>query len=169
MKGLLIKDFRLLKGQVYFLLIVTGCVIVFMINGSEAFGVAYVCSMVALLSLTTVSYDEYENGSAFLFTLPITKKDYVKEKYLFAGILLLIGLIVSKIMWYITAVIKTGNIAWDDWSSCTSGTVKVWTRKRKNCVSYNSVIGCCVRNIDARIHERNKVCTECKAYIESDR
>ena len=69
MKGLLIKDFRLLKGQVYFLLIVTGCVIVFMINGSEAFGVAYVCSMVALLSLTTVSYDEYENGSAFLFTL----------------------------------------------------------------------------------------------------
>lgn len=179
MKGLLIKDFRLLKGQVHFLLIVTVCVIVFMINGNEAFGVAYVCSMVALLSLTTVSYDEYENGSAFLFTLPITKKDYVKEKYLFAGILLLIGLIVSMIMWYITAVIKTGNIAWDDWMSCciggvtaglmmTSGTVKVWTRKRKNCVSYNSVIGCCVRNIDARIHERNKVCTECKAYIESD-
>lgn len=28
MKGLLIKDFRLLKGQVYFLLIVTVCVIV---------------------------------------------------------------------------------------------------------------------------------------------
>ena len=75
MKGLLIKDFRLLKGQVHFLLIVTGCVIVFMINGSEAFGVAYVCSMVALLSLTTVSYDEYENGSAFLFTLPIKKKN----------------------------------------------------------------------------------------------
>ena len=62
MKGLLIKDFRLLKGQVHFLLIVTVCVIVFMINGNEAFGVAYVCSMVALLSLTTVSYDEYENG-----------------------------------------------------------------------------------------------------------
>ena len=106
MKGLLIKDFRLLKGQVYFLLIVTVCVIVFMINGSEAFGVAYVCSMVALLSLTTVSYDEYENGSAFLFTLPI-----------------LIGLIVSMIMWYITAVIKTGNIAWDDWMSCCIGGV----------------------------------------------
>lgn len=184
MKGLLIKDFRLLKGQVYFLLIVTVCVIVFMINGSEAFGVAYVCSMVALLSLTTVSYDEYENGCAFLFTLPITKKDYVKEKYLFAGILLLIGLIVSMIMWYITAVIKTGNIAWDDWMSCCIGGVtaglmmvavalpaqlKFGPEKRKNCVSYNSVIGCCVRNIDARIHERNKVCTECKAYIESDR
>ena len=32
MKGLLIKDFRLLKGQVHFLLIVTVCVIVFMIH-----------------------------------------------------------------------------------------------------------------------------------------
>lgn len=123
MKGLLIKDFRLIKGQLYFLLIVMGCVIVFMINGSEAFGVAYVCSMVALLSLTTVSYDEYENGSAFLFTLPITKKDYVKEKYFFAGILLLIGLICTMIMWCITAMIKTGNITWDDWMSCCIGGV----------------------------------------------
>lgn len=74
MKGLLIKDFRLLKGQVYFLLIVTGCVIVFMINGSEAFGVAYVCSMVALLSLTTVSYDEYENGCAFYLPYRLQRK-----------------------------------------------------------------------------------------------
>lgn len=87
MKGLLIKDFRLIKGQLYFLLIVMGCVIVFMINGSEAFGVAYVCSMVALLSLTTVSYDEYENGSAFLFTLPITKKEDLLTNYLYSRFL----------------------------------------------------------------------------------
>lgn len=122
MKGLLIKDFRLLKSQIYFLLIVMGCVIVFMMNGSEGFGVAYVCSMTALLSLTTVSYDEYENGCVFLFTLPITKKDYVKEKYLFAGILLMIGLAISMIMWCITAMVKTGNIVWDDWMGyCTGG------------------------------------------------
>ena len=30
---------------------------------------------------------------------------------------------VSMIMWYITAVIKTGNIAWDDWMSCCIGGV----------------------------------------------
>lgn len=122
MKGLLIKDFRLLKSQVHFLLIVIGCVIVFMMNGSEGFGVAYVCAMAALLSLTTVSYDEYENSSAFLFTLPVTRKDYVKEKYLFAGILLMIGLAISVVMWCITAMIKTGNIAWDEWMSyCIDG------------------------------------------------
>ena len=125
MKALLIKDFCLLKSQLHFLLIVIGCVIVFMMNGNEEFGVAYVCSMTALLSLTTVSYDEYENGSAFLFTLPITRKDYVKEKYLFAGILLLIGLAISMIMWCITSMVKTGNIAWDDWMSYCIGGVTV--------------------------------------------
>ena len=90
---------------------------------TEAFGVAYVCSMVALLSLTTVSYDEYENGSAFFIYLTDYKERLCKRKYLFAGILLLIGLIVSMIMWYITAVIKQGNIAWDDWMSCCIGGV----------------------------------------------
>ena len=74
MKGLLIKDFRLLKGQVHFLLIVTVCVIVFMINGNEAFGVAYVCSMVALLSLTTVSYDEYEMVLHFYLPYRLQRK-----------------------------------------------------------------------------------------------
>ena len=122
MKGLLIKDFRLLRSQVYFLLVMMGCMLVFMMNSSEGFGVSYVCAMMALLSLTTVSYDEYENGSAFLFTLPIARKDYVKEKYFFAGILLLTGLVMSMIMWCITAMIKTGNIVWSEWMSyCIGG------------------------------------------------
>ena len=122
MKGLLIKDFRLLRSQMYFLLVMMGCMLVFMMNSSERFGVSYVCAMMALLSLTTVSYDEYENGSAFLFTLPITRKDYVKEKYFFAGILLLTGLVMSMIMWCITAMIKTGNIVWSEWMSyCIGG------------------------------------------------
>ena len=109
MKGLLIKDFRLLKGQVHFLLIVTVCVIVFMINGNEAFGVAYVCSMVALLSLTTVSYDEYENGMAYLFTLPISRNTYVLEKYAFA----LVNCIVTGVTMYAMAygVVKIRGLA----------------------------------------------------------
>ena len=114
MKGLLIKDFRLLKGQVYFLLIVTVCVIVFMINGSEAFGVAYVCSMVALLSLTTVSYDEYNNGMVYLLALPISRRKYVEEKYLFC---LLTSLIVSAVSLIVTlgiGIVRSTNATSED-------------------------------------------------------
>ncbi len=124
MKGLLIKDYKLMLGQKSFLgMAVLMAVLYLVIYKDPTFAVVFITVMCTMFTISTLSYDEYENGSAFLFTLPITKKDYVKEKYLFAGILLLIGLIVSMIMWYITAVIKTGNIAWDDWMSCCIGGV----------------------------------------------
>ena len=124
MKGLLIKDYKLMLGQKSFLGMAALMAVLYLIIYKDPIvAVVFITVMCTMFTISTLSYDEYENGSAFLFTLPITKKDYVKEKYLFAGILLLIGLIVSMIMWYITAVIKTGNIAWDDWMSCCIGGV----------------------------------------------
>ena len=122
MKGLLVKDFLLMiksKKVILFMLFIG------IIGGINdiSFATGYILMVLAILSLSTISYDEANHGLNTLFTLPISKSDYVKEKYLFAGILLLIGLIVSMIMWYITAVIKTGNIAWDDWMSCCIGGV----------------------------------------------
>lgn len=121
MKGLLIKDFHIIKNQIYFLLIVTGCAVVFMVNGSAQFGLSYICAMSALLSSTTVSYDEYENGTSFLLTLPVTRKEYVKEKYLFAGILLLIGLVISVIAWGVTALTGADQISGSEMISCCAG------------------------------------------------
>ena len=37
--------------------------------------------------ISSISYDEFNNGNAFLFTLPVTRTGYVKEKYLFAATL----------------------------------------------------------------------------------
>lgn len=121
MKGLLIKDFHIIKNQVYFLLIVVGCAIVFMVNGNAQFGLSYICAMSTLLSITTVSYDEYENGTSFLFTLPVTRKEYVKEKYLFAGILLLIGLVISAIVWEVAALTGVTQISVSEMISCCAG------------------------------------------------
>lgn len=36
-----------------------------------------------ILTISTISYDEIDNGHTFLMTLPIDTKTYVKEKYLF--------------------------------------------------------------------------------------
>lgn len=38
----------------------------------------------SLFSLSSISYDEFDNGNAFLFTLPFSRKEYAVEKYLFA-------------------------------------------------------------------------------------
>lgn len=66
--------------------------------------------MGALFSLSSISYDEFDNGNAFLFSLPITRKDYVLEKYIFgliSGIMfLLLGTVISLVVIGIT---KTGS------------------------------------------------------------
>lgn len=47
------------------------------------FIIGYMGFVGVTLAISTITYDEYDNGNAFLFSLPITPKDYVEEKYLF--------------------------------------------------------------------------------------
>ncbi|MDE7253752.1 MAG: ABC-2 transporter permease [Acetatifactor sp.] len=86
MKGLLIKDLMLLKRQKATLVMIVFFVIFLSVNNTlpSAGIVAYVAVFFTMLAISSVSYDEFDNGYAFLFTLPITIKTYVLEKYLFA-------------------------------------------------------------------------------------
>ncbi len=121
MKGLLIKDLCLLKVQNAAWLVMLGCAVFFMTTGREEFGISYLCAMGALLAGTTISYDEYENGMTFLFAMPVTRKGYVQEKYLFAGITLLIGLGISMVTCGIVSMVKTGSVVWGDLLSYSAG------------------------------------------------
>ncbi len=51
-----------------------------------------------LFTLSTISYDEFDNGNAFLFSLPITRAGYVVEKYCFALILALSAWTISTLL-----------------------------------------------------------------------
>ncbi len=82
MRGLLIKDFRLLTNQKKFLLVVLGFGFFFLFSNDTPEGaMGYITILSAMLVLTTMSYDEFERGMSFLMTLPITKATYVWEKY----------------------------------------------------------------------------------------
>lgn len=86
MKGLLIKDLMLMKRQKATFVMIVFFVIFLSVNNTlpSAGIVAYVAIFFTMLAISSVSYDEFDNGYAFLFTLPITVKIYVLEKYLFA-------------------------------------------------------------------------------------
>ena len=87
MKGMLIKDFRLLKNQGKTLLLMLFAVAVFMnfiTDVGPSFIVGYITIIFSLFTATTISYDEFDNCYIFLMTLPITRKKYVDEKYVFA-------------------------------------------------------------------------------------
>lgn len=99
MKGMLIKDFRLLNLQKKFLIIVLIVVTVpALINGSFEFSVGFLTAVVPMFALSSISYDEFEGGDAFLFTLPISRKEYAEEKYLFALILSVLAWVLSFIL-----------------------------------------------------------------------
>lgn len=94
MKGLLIKDFRFTMQQAkMFFIILFMFVFFYFSQGADSapFIISYTTLMGGMFVLTTISYDDYDYGTAFLLTLPITRKDYVKEKYVF-GILGILGL-----------------------------------------------------------------------------
>ena len=88
MKALLIKDWKLLMSQKQFFLVTIVIVGAFLFTArNPAFVVSYATIMYTVFTISTISYDDYHNGMSFLMTLPVSRTDYVAEKYTF-GILM---------------------------------------------------------------------------------
>lgn len=108
-KGLLLKDIKIIKSQMRFFL-VTMIIVGMFLTGkfNQTFFVGYTAVLSAFLLMTTFGFDEFENGFAFLFTLPISRKDYVAEKYLFGILLVTVPFaLVSICSWIALAVQDT--------------------------------------------------------------
>ena len=107
MKGLLLKDFALIKNQKAFIGMIVAMGILFSFTQDTlVFSISYVTVIGAMLTLSTLSYDDFENGNAFLFTLPITKKGYILEKYIFGAICVIMGGSFITVFSYIIAFVR---------------------------------------------------------------
>lgn len=96
MKGLFVKDLCLMRELKKVVLIIIFISAVFTFSGTDSsFLTGYIVVLTSLLSGMTISYDEMNNGMAFLMTLPVTRKQYVKEKYLTGIVMILIGIAYS--------------------------------------------------------------------------
>ena len=99
MKGLLIKDFRLLISQkMYYMMVVMIALALLTTSSSPTFMVGYLSILCMMFVVSSISYDEFDNGYAFLFCLPITRKSYVREKYVFS-------ILMGAGAWVVTAAI----------------------------------------------------------------
>lgn len=83
MSGLLVKDFRLMFQRKQFFLLILVITAGLLFNSDYNFIFSYLTVIAAMVSLNTLSYDEAENGYAFLMTMPVERKNYVRGKYLF--------------------------------------------------------------------------------------
>ena len=128
MKGLLIKDFKLLKGQKQFLASVLIVMTVFLMTSNNlSFVISYITVMMGMLTLTTISYDEHENGMGYLFTLPVSRKGYVREKYLFGIMTTLPVLAVVSAIAFLVSGIRHIDFTVEEWGDAIMGSMLIVT------------------------------------------
>ena len=112
-RGLLEKDFRLFFRQGSNLFLVLAFIALFFIltgKTGATFIATYIPSVMAVYSGNTISYDENEHGYTYLFSLPVNKKMYVREKYMFSFIMTLCGWGIGVICAGIAVLIKPGEV-----------------------------------------------------------
>lgn len=111
MKGLLVKDFRLMKGQKNFLVLLFIMIAFVFISGMDAsFFMGYLPFLLMIAAMSTITYDEFDNGMAFLMVFPISRKLYVQEKYLFGGVLGFTGLASAFVLFLISEINKGSSM-----------------------------------------------------------
>lgn len=101
MRGLILKDLRIIKKQYRILLLAVLLMVIFVMNRSWAYVqmlLSYTVWMAGVLALNTVSYDNFNNGFAYLFTMPVTPAQYVAEKYILSLLLSGAGCVVSLLL-----------------------------------------------------------------------
>ncbi len=88
MRGLLIKDLINLKKQYRVLLVMfVFYIVVSLTSGDNAFFGGVVSIMMVMLTVTSMSYDEYAKWDKYALTMPVSRRDLVLSKYLL-GLLL---------------------------------------------------------------------------------
>ena len=123
MKALFIKDWKLLKnqGKMFGAVLVFYGLLAVMDNSMGQSILGFFPFLFGLFTISTISYDEYQHGMTYLMTLPIKRKTYVTEKYLFAMALAGAGSLLILILELLYHVIRhramTEVVMWEILSS----------------------------------------------------
>ena len=111
---MLIKDLKLMKNlKHFFLLILVIGVACSVVYNNPSFVIAYMTVIFSSMAVSTISYDNYENGAAFFFTLPVSRKGYVREKYVLSMILVVVSLIAASLLSIVTGIVRKTPVNMD--------------------------------------------------------
>ncbi len=110
MLGLIEKDLRLTIQRKQTVAIFVVMALVLGISGSGTFAVAYLTILAGIVATGTLSYDEFDNGLEFLMTLPIDRKTYIREKYLFTTAACTIGWCISLVLYVVCENFRGTNV-----------------------------------------------------------
>ena len=103
MTGLIIKDLCVLKNQMKTLLLVLAFFIIFSIFNKDATFILFLIPFyMIMIFITTFSYDEFNKWDSYCNSLPLSRKEIVRSKYILFNasslILLILGIIAALIV-----------------------------------------------------------------------
>lgn len=106
MKGLIKKDFLLIKSNLKSFIVIILVFTLFSMKG-EGFNVSFILPFLAIMMfISTFSWDEFNNFNAYAITLPIGRRNIVKSKYISAIIFIAIATIIGLIITYLTTILS---------------------------------------------------------------
>ena len=70
------------------------------------FVIGYVTLLGSTLALGTLSYDELDNGLTFIMTLPIKRKTFVTEKYLFCFVTACVFWVLAYVVYIVAKTVR---------------------------------------------------------------
>ncbi|MBO7710632.1 MAG: ABC-2 transporter permease [Lachnospiraceae bacterium] len=113
MKGLLVKDALLIKNQYRTLPLLLACGLIMSFSMEAFTAMIYVAIVGTMMSLGTIAYDEFDHGYIYLLSLPVDRKTYVREKYLFSlavgGICIFMGLAMDTVVTLVKNALPLGS------------------------------------------------------------
>lgn len=102
-KGLLQKDYLLLKSYSKNLVVCLAIFVALIVSqsyddGMSSIGAVMIMLVFSMLVLSTFSYDEKSKADRYLLTLPISRKEIVIEKYILSLLSLIVGTLVGSMI-----------------------------------------------------------------------
>ena len=110
MAGLFEKDIRLIMQRKNVLMILMLLSVFLAYTQEGTFIVSYLPAVATIMIIGTMSYDELDNGYRFLLTLPVTKRIYVIEKYIFCGAGIFMSWILAVVLYFFMGVLHGNKI-----------------------------------------------------------
>ena len=106
MRGLLVKDFHLLFQRKQSIVIFIAICILMGFSSEGSFVVGYMSFLSAIFALSTISYDDADNGMLFLMTLPVERSTYARSKYVLGALFCVPAWILSVVLMLILSVVR---------------------------------------------------------------
>lgn len=116
MKGMFVKDMEIMRGNMKtFIGVYIIAIFCFLsTSAGPSFLISYVSVLAAVMALNTIASDDMDNGMPYIFTFPISRKEYVKEKYL-------LGAGMVTVLWAVAVAIAIGvnasgyrKVSWEE-------------------------------------------------------